>query len=150
MESAMALLNSCAEARLHPRLDRKNSEPRRIAVFATDAQGERAVKDATQAAGVSVLRILPETVSAMPDRLGERPDLIVVVGSAGGTVDQLPALYDLAGKLGILLTAVLLSDEEQPQRGPAVEGMRRNTDMLVQATDEDFLALMLHWLERSH
>ena len=148
MESATVVLNSCAEVRSHPRIDRTNSEPRRIATVATDDRGERAIERAIQDAGVSLFRLPPEALSGKLDALGERPDLIVVAGSVSGNVGHLPAVYELAGKLGVLVTAVVLAHENHPETGDAVDGMRRNSDMLVQTTDNDFLALMLHWLER--
>lgn len=135
---------SCAQSRNFPRIDRPNSQPRRIAALATDKRGAQALEQAVRQGGDAIVVIGPDGDLPADDR----PDLVIVVGASDGDVGRLPDLYDQAGRIGVLVTAVILADNDRPEIGPAVEAMRRNADLFMQTTDDDFLSLMLHWLSR--
>lgn len=152
MDPVPSAPTSCAQSRGFGRIDRPNSRPRRIAAFAMDARAAHAVARAAEAAGdAAVMQLGAGSLSEEADMPSgpDRPDLLVVAGSSGATAEHLAALRDLALRWGVLVTAIVLSDADRPQTGKAVDAMRRHADLFVQTTDDDFLALMLHWLARA-
>lgn len=148
MATANAPLNSCAETRPELRIRQPNSSPRRIAVHGLGARGQALAMAAAEAAGIALMPFPADDAVAEAAASGERPDLIVVVGPADADAGTLPAIDARARALGVLVTAVVVSEGEHPADGPALDAMRRNADMIVQTTDDEFLAIMLQWLGR--
>lgn len=142
-----APLNSCPKAVSSARLNSPNSEPRVIAVTGLDDTGRAAMNDA--AAKLNSPLIPFEGSELLGDRMpfSSRPDLIVVAAAPEAPVEYVERIYRWATELGILVTTVVIG-EGGPGAGPSLRKMRRNADMIVHTSDEDFLPLMLEWLGR--
>lgn len=147
----MEILSSLANANPAHRIQRPNSVPRSIAIFGLGAEGAQLAQNAI-ASGVAVTSLSLDAIAqgTRPADLSEL-NSIVIVGrpdeETGGTATQ---IYQWAGKIGVLVTAVVVSrDQTGLAVGANVQTMRTNADLITMTTDEDYLPTMLQWIGRT-
>ncbi|SDG27392.1 hypothetical protein [Pelagibacterium luteolum] len=147
----MEILSSLANANPAHRIQRPNSIPRSIAIFGLGVEGTRLAENAV-ASGVAVTPLSLAAI-ARDTRPAELSKLnsVVIVGrpdeETGGTAAR---IYQWAGKIGVLVTAVVVSrDQTGLAIGANVHTMRTNADLITMTTDEDYLPTMLQWIGRT-
>ncbi len=117
---------------------------RRIAVLAFGPHATRIASEASRLRGT----VHPATIDNLVSGAVET-DLIVLVAEAREECAGLDRVNAYARAENIALLALVLDATEASAASPAAVALRPVADTLVLTTDDDLLAVMAHWLERT-
>lgn len=144
-------LSSLAAANPAHRIQKPNSVPRRIGIFGLGVGGGQLVSRAVSA-GVAAEAIPLDAVAPQEGRFARPAGLtdlnaVVVVARPDDDIQEVTAIYAWARHIGVLVSTVVVSDEEGPMvSGPNVHTLRVNSDLIAMTTDDAYLPTMLQWI----
>ncbi|OAM73519.1 hypothetical protein [Devosia elaeis] len=151
----MELLSSLAAANPAHRIQKPNSEPRRVGIFGLGPGGAALVDRALQAGVATEVMTLDavEPQSGIYRRPASMPDLnaVVVVARPEDDTTDARRIYAWAGMIGILVSTVVVSEDDGViAGGPNVHTLRTSSDLLAMTTDDSYLPTMLQWIGSSN
>ncbi|SNS94710.1 hypothetical protein SAMN06265795_11026 [Noviherbaspirillum humi] len=145
------------------RIDHPNSSPRHIRVVGIGIKGADSAQT-LNAAQMRHVRSVSLPASAGPGASMEATlqcardqgvdltselrdaDLIFLVAHAGDDVSMAPAIKQLARQQNVSITGVLVQDRSAAQDAASLEVLRASSDMLIIASDNDYVEDMLQEL----